>query len=96
MTTRTDDPGLAVERTVLAWNRSAISLGAAGVLLIRLSFDTPVPEIGLAVGGIDLLIAGWLWARATPRRPRRARLLQILTAATVATAVAAVGLAFVD
>ena len=95
MTAPFADPGMATERTALAWSRSAISLAAAGALLIRLSFETAVPEIGLAIGGADVLIAAWLWFRADPRRQSRARLLRLVTLATVVTAVAAAALALV-
>jgi uncharacterized membrane protein YidH (DUF202 family) len=96
MTPRAGDPGMATERTVLAWSRSAISLAAAGALLVRLAVDTPVPAVGLVVGGVDILVAAWLWMRADPVRRSRARLLKLVTAATVATAVTAVVLAFLD
>jgi uncharacterized membrane protein YidH (DUF202 family) len=94
MTARFDDPGMATERTVLAWSRSAISLAAAGALLVRLGLETAIPAVGLAIGGADILIAAWVWFQADPRRASRARLLRLVTVATVVTAVAAVALAF--
>jgi len=96
MTGGFDDPGLATERTALAWSRAAISLAAAGALLVRLSLETTIPAVGLAIGGADILIAAWLWLRADPRRQRRQALLRLVTAATVVTAVTAVALTLLD
>ena len=43
----TDDPGLARERTALAWTRSALTMAASGVLIARAAFVGHLPELGV-------------------------------------------------
>jgi uncharacterized membrane protein YidH (DUF202 family) len=72
------DPGLAAERTDLAWNRSGLSLIACGAVVIRGLANTPVGRGNLAVGaGILTLgvltwaLGSWRLAHARSRGPRR-------------------------
>jgi hypothetical protein len=58
--------GAPVERTVLAWNRAAIVLGANGVLIVRAGVvhDLPlIDALGAAVG----LLALTVWALSLQR-----------------------------
>ncbi len=43
------DPGLAADRTALAWTRSALNLAATGLLLIRTAFTSGLPTLGVAI-----------------------------------------------
>ena len=70
-------PGLAVERTVLAWTRTWLSVGACGLLLTRMSLGSP-PRVAaaLTIGAVALALttlAGRRRAtvlRAVAARPR--------------------------
>ncbi|MHB8657651.1 MAG: DUF202 domain-containing protein [Solirubrobacteraceae bacterium] len=44
------DPGLAGDRTNLAWTRSALSLAGTGVLTARAAFLAGLPAVGVAIG----------------------------------------------
>jgi uncharacterized membrane protein YidH (DUF202 family) len=81
------DPGLAAERTELAWTRTAISFAAVGAALLRSH-----PLAGIPVLALSLLIwqLGHLSGRPATSRARTRRLQ--LTAATV-TAIALTALA---
>ena len=62
--------GLAVERTVLAWNRTWLAVGACGLLLLRLGQgSTARLAAALLLGGVVLLAA-------TAAGRRRARCLR--------------------
>ena len=67
-------PGLAVERTVLAWTRTWLSVGVCGLLLFRMSIGS-VGRVAaaLSIGALALLVA-----TVTGRR-RAARLRQVAT-----------------
>jgi uncharacterized membrane protein YidH (DUF202 family) len=79
------DPGLAAERTQLAWTRTAISFAAVGAALLRSH-----PVVGIPVLALSLLV--WELGRL-PGRPgtarRHTRRLQLITAAVTAIALAA-------
>jgi uncharacterized membrane protein YidH (DUF202 family) len=79
------DPGLAAERTRLAWARTAIAFGAVGAATLRNDVI-----IGLAMLAATPLI--WVLGALISRdvRPeRRARKLQIVTIAVMAVALLA-------
>lgn len=79
------DPGLAVERTSLAWTRTAISFAALGGAVLKVSV---VP--GLVV----LLIAPLVWWLGRMRTPGVAR-LWLMTVSIVAVATLALLVAFI-
>lgn len=79
------DPGLARERTELAWLRTAISLAALGAVVAKTALVT-----GLLILGIGAVV--WTVSRVsrtsgrTPGGPRRVQLIMV---ANVVVAVAA-------
>ncbi|MCD0447996.1 DUF202 domain-containing protein [Actinocorallia sp. API 0066] len=84
------DPGLAGERTELAWLRTAISLAALGAAVVRAAPAAGVLILALAVG---------VWAvsrsvRAPGRRPGDARRALMITLANAVVAVAALFIIF--
>jgi uncharacterized membrane protein YidH (DUF202 family) len=89
------DPGLARERTDLAWTRTAIAFVALGAIMLHSS------AVGLAViaAGAGIWALGQLSARPAPpgvrRRLSHRRTVQLVTAATTLTAVLALVLALV-
>jgi len=93
------DPGLAAERTDLAWNRSGLSLLACGAAVARgLTIGEPVPA-RIAAGVTILVLGGLTWALGGWQARRRsgpgvarhvARAVDLLP---VAAGTAAVGLA---
>jgi uncharacterized membrane protein YidH (DUF202 family) len=56
------DPGLAAERTDLAWNRSALSMVACGAVVMRGLADTRLPRADLAIGACILALGVLTWA----------------------------------
>ena len=84
------DPGLARERTSLAWTRTAISFAALGGALLKTT-----PAVGAAVLGMSALV--WGLGRMTHRsgRPEAARRLRQLMITVTVTLVSAVALAMV-
>jgi uncharacterized membrane protein YidH (DUF202 family) len=78
------DPGLARERTQLAWTRTAISFAAVGGVVLKTE---------LIPGLILLCLAPVIWAvgRRAYQRPDR---LKIVTGTIVAVSVAALVVAF--
>jgi uncharacterized membrane protein YidH (DUF202 family) len=86
------DPGLARERTVLAWSRTGLAFLALGGVLIRVD-----PLAGLAVlalGGVVWLV-GYvhyrsMWAAARPARwLTRSRALRLIAVGTAFVALVA-------
>ncbi len=93
--TEDGDPGLARERTELAWTRTAVSFLALGAAMLHTSAAAGVLviAIGVAVWGLGELNARRAVASgATGRRPRGSALV-LITAVTTGTAVLALVLA---
>ena len=97
------DPGLAAERTDLAWSRSGLALGVAGLIVLRglpsVTRDQSRPLAGavlLALGGVTWALGWW---SAHRRRPSPGRSRPVATWVDLAPAaygtavVGAVGLA---
>ena len=105
--TRTADPGLAIERTALAWNRTSLGLAANAALLLRLGLEAHKPLLACAASAITAAAAAasWTYARLSARYNRQAfaegrpvarpRVLHAISAATVLTAVAGMALGVV-
>ncbi len=91
------DPGLAAERTDLAWNRSGLSLLACGAVIMRGIARPPLTTGDVAVGASVLALGAVTWALGSWRVHRsRARGSRRTTAADllpIALGVAAVGVA---
>lgn len=77
---RRTDPGLAGERTRLAWARTAIAFAAVGAALLKKEL-----EIGLATLAVAPLVfaAGRMAARASSPQQRARRLLAVTLTVTV-------------
>jgi uncharacterized membrane protein YidH (DUF202 family) len=91
------DPGLAAERTDLAWNRSGLSLIACGAAVVRGLAGAGGPHGNLVVGAsilalgvITWALGSWHLAQARARRERRTTLTDLLP---ISAGVAGVGLA---
>ncbi|CAB4603153.1 unannotated protein [freshwater metagenome] len=67
------DPGLAAERTELAWGRSALSLFACGAVLLRGAENVTGHETQPVVGLVVLLLGGVVWSAGVPLARQRAR-----------------------
>jgi uncharacterized membrane protein YidH (DUF202 family) len=86
------DPGLARERTRLAWTRTAIAFAAVGAALLKSH-----PVAGLAVLGLAVVVWGLrrLFRDAAITRNHAARLLgvtvTVVAVAAVALAIALLG-----
>jgi uncharacterized membrane protein YidH (DUF202 family) len=91
------DPGLAAERTDLAWNRSGLALLACGAAIMRGLADTPLTHGNLAVGGCILTLGILTWALGTwhayRRRARGAGQTTTSDLLPITIGVAAVGVA---
>jgi uncharacterized membrane protein YidH (DUF202 family) len=81
------DPGLAFERTSLAWHRTGLSAIAIAALALkalqhRLGVGIPLSAVFAVVG-----VAAYATGATTPASPRRLRLLSLgVTAAAVLSA----------
>jgi len=93
------DPGLAAERTDLAWNRSGLALLGCGAAVARgMTVGDPLPG-RMAVGATILVLGGVVWVlggwqarrRSSARGPRRVAARYDLLPVAVGTA--AVGVA---
>jgi uncharacterized membrane protein YidH (DUF202 family) len=92
------DPGLAAERTDLAWNRSGLSLLACGAAVMRGIAHPPLITKGqTAVGASILALGAFTWAlgswHAHRSRMRRARPTSAADLVPVSVGVALVGIA---
>jgi len=68
----TDDPGVARERTQLAWGRTAASFAAVGLAVLRTS-----PAVGAVVMAMSATV--WSMGRLSGRQPAGATLGRGLT-----------------
>lgn len=96
MSAEIDDPSHAAERTVFAWQRSALSLGAVGAVFLRVGTSEGTRPLLLAAGValiLAALIGSLLSQHLTTRR--RASAAVGLTALTLAVAALAVAGSFV-
>jgi inner membrane protein YidH len=66
------DPGLASERTALAWNRSGLALLACGAAVIR-GFPPAGFSARHVVGVVILVLGGFTWAMGAYEARRRSR-----------------------
>lgn len=79
------DPGMAPERTALAWQRTALSIIFGSLLLARLT----VREIGfLAIIAVGISIPLALWVYAESRRRYQFELGSIVTGGKTTAAIA--------
>ena len=96
----TDDPGLARERTALAWTRSALTMAASGALIARAAFVGHLPALGVVSAAAMAILAALTWRNGqaiyrerretwTPRRLQMGA-FALLTAATVLIAAIAI------
>jgi uncharacterized membrane protein YidH (DUF202 family) len=90
------DPGLAAERTDLAWHRSGLSLLACGAVIMRGLSHPPFVTQNLALGACVLGLGAFIWAlgawhakRVTRLGNRRTRTIDLVP---VALGVAIVGI----
>lgn len=83
------DPGLARERTELAWNRTAVSFIALGAAIVK--SRPPAGLVVLAMGALVFILAH----RSRPGSGRRRPLL-LITATVTAVAAAALTLALLS
>jgi uncharacterized membrane protein YidH (DUF202 family) len=94
------DPGLARERTALAWTRSALNLAASGALLARAAFIAHLAALGVAIAFAmaTMALLTWRHGRAIyqSRGPaatfphHQPGALGLLTVATLLTSAAAI------
>src|SRR5919202_5084566 len=94
---RPPDPGLAGERTALAWQRMALGFTTLAAVTLAAAAHLHAPWLVLpAVGLFAVAAAIWLHARrrvADPGLPTTAPPPALLAAATAAAAIVAVGMA---
>ncbi len=97
---RTHDPGLAGDRTALAWTRSALSIAVTGVLTARAAFAARLGWLGVISGLAMAALSIAVYRHALslypgrrlpgPLRHDQAGAFQLLTAVTLATAAVAI------
>ena len=79
------DPGLARERTRLAWTRTALAFAAVGAAMLRKEL---IPGL-IVLATTPLVYAAGRFASHTPRgRPRPRRLLVVTVTVTLVAALA--------
>jgi uncharacterized membrane protein YidH (DUF202 family) len=86
------DPGLAFERTTLAWNRTGLSCVAVGALCLKVFWDDHA--LGLLLGAL-LIGTGVLAYEAGAKAPVGPRLLRAMSLAVTASALVGVALSIV-
>lgn len=78
------DPGLALERTTLAWHRTGLSSVAVGAICLRVFWESGV--VGIALSALFVAMGGLAYAAgaSTPTTPGRLRAVSLgLTVAAV-------------
>jgi uncharacterized membrane protein YidH (DUF202 family) len=91
------DPGLAAERTDLAWSRSGLSLLACGAAILRGINRPPLTSANVAIGvcvlilgAITSFLGAWHAHRSRRRGARRTSTADLMP---IASGIAAVGVA---
>jgi uncharacterized membrane protein YidH (DUF202 family) len=89
----TADPGLAFERTTLAWNRTGLASVAAGGVCLKVFWDREILGLALALLLIAIGVLSYVAGARTPVGPRALRVmsLAVTTSAVLATALTMVG-----
>jgi uncharacterized membrane protein YidH (DUF202 family) len=100
VTTEVNDPGLARERTSLAWTRSGLTIAASGALIVRACLAAHLDVLGILIAVFMTVFAVVIWrhgqetyAEPGPSdadRHHQRRALSGLTAATLVTALLAI------
>jgi uncharacterized membrane protein YidH (DUF202 family) len=82
------DPGLAYERTTLAWQRTGLSSAAVGAICVKVFWGGPT--LGLAAAGLLVAVGALTYAagRHTPVDPPRLRALSLGTTLAAALCLA--------
>ena len=86
------DPGLAFERTTLAWNRTGLASVAVGAVTLKVFWDEHVLGVVL---GLLLIGIGVLAYEAGATAPASPRTLRAMSLAVTAAALIGVGLSIV-
>ena len=73
----TNDPGLALERTTLAWHRTGLSSVAVGAISLKVFWERGVVGIGLSVLLVAIGALAYAAGAATPTTPGRLRAISV-------------------